>query len=95
MALMTGQTLAAWRQQISQDSDSVLTLLIEHINTFSAEDNAWLSIASEAQLKAQLAALIPLYQNNPHALPLFGIPFAVKDNVDVAGWPTTAACPAF
>ena len=55
-------------------------------------DPVWISRASVAMLQAQLARL---EGQSPDTLPLFGIPFAVKDNIDVAGLPTTAACPAF
>ncbi|MBB6309123.1 allophanate hydrolase [Xanthobacter tagetidis] len=43
-------------------------------------------VAAEAQALAARGAA---------GLPLYGIPIAVKDNIDVAGLPTTAACPAF
>ena len=42
-----------------------------------------------------LAEAERLAQAGPQGKPLFGVPFAVKDNIDVAGLPTTAACPAF
>jgi allophanate hydrolase len=45
--------------------------------------------------KDALAEAKALTQKGDPSLPLYGIPFAVKDNIDVAGQPTTAACPAF
>ena len=55
---------------------------------------AWISRPTDDELRALAAALDALLAAGAD-LPLAGIPFAVKDNIDVAGVPTTAACDAF
>jgi allophanate hydrolase len=53
----------------------------------------WITLIDEEQNLARAKQLES--SKEKESLPLFGIPFAVKDNFDVAGLPTTAACPAF
>ena len=46
-------------------------------------------------LDEMLAYADALEGRDPATLPLYGVPFAIKDNIDLAGVPTTAACPAY
>ena len=56
------------------------------------EHNIWIHLLSEAE---QTPFLEALKQKQPADCPLWGIPFAIKDNIDLIGIPTTAGCKEF
>ena len=67
-----------------------------YFSSDGSKDPAWISIASETKIAEQLMHLDQLLADMTMAnLPLYGIPFAIKDNIDAAGWETTVACPDF
>lgn len=60
----------------------------------SHQPQAWISRADPAALRAAARAVDARIAAGEH-LPLAGVPYAAKDNIDVAGMETTAACPVF
>jgi allophanate hydrolase len=56
------------------------------------ERNAWITVLPRERVLAMAQALV---SRSPESLPLYGIPFAIKDNIDLAGVPTTAGCPEY
>lgn len=71
--------------------DKVLGEALARIDT-ADDGNIWIARVPDADVRAAGERLSGM---DPAELPLFGVPFAVKDNIDVAGMPTTAACPEF
>lgn len=57
-------------------------------------DGVWIHVVGKEEVFAQLERA-QVRQASGVEMPLMGVPFAIKDNIDVAGVPTTAACPAY
>ncbi|SKB01427.1 allophanate hydrolase [Prosthecobacter debontii] len=81
--------LQAYRQGTTTPEEVIL----EAWQRAAADDpTIWISRPSLEQLQQSLQAL---EGESPDTKPLYGIPFAIKDNIDCAGYATTAACPAW
>jgi allophanate hydrolase len=64
---------------------------VTHRIAARGDDGVWIAL----DLDSARRDAIELGEELDTTRPLWGIPFAVKDNIDIAGWETTAACPDF
>ncbi|KDB08562.1 allophanate hydrolase [Burkholderia sp. lig30] len=88
------RSLAALRQCYTEGSLTPRALVDAIAARFAQGDphHAWIRPLTHDEMTCYAAALDG---RNIATLPLFGVPFAIKDNIDLAGIPTTAACPAY
>ncbi len=87
-------TLAEYREAYSDGCLTPTAAVAEVYARIAAHDDPAIFIALRPQAEV-LADAQALERRGPEGLALYGVPVAVKDNIDVAGLPTTAACPDF
>jgi allophanate hydrolase len=89
-SLLIGDLRLGYRAKQFTPTD-IITRLMDRAD---GEDHRrlWISRLSHDRVMGHVQAL---KSRAVDELPLYGIPFVVKDNIDLAGVPTTAACPAF
>ncbi|MGN7999145.1 allophanate hydrolase [Sphingomonas sp. 22176] len=87
--------IAAEVQAVRRSAVAVIEDVLARLDAYDAIQPAvWISRFEPEALRAAAAAVDARIAAG-ETLPLAGVPFAVKDNIDLAGLATTAACPAF
>ncbi len=73
---------------------TVMQVVLERIEKYTAIDPAvWIYRAPKDSVLEQVRELQSKWPHPDSLPPLYGVPFSVKDSIDIAGLPTTTACP--
>jgi Asp-tRNA(Asn)/Glu-tRNA(Gln) amidotransferase A subunit family amidase len=75
--------------------EDVVNEVYRRLGLPTADPAVWLHIIPQADAVERARELLQAYPDPTTRHPLFGIPFSIKDSIDVKGIPTTAACPAY
>ena len=86
-SLIISELLAGYRARRFSPLEIVEQLL--SARALQPDRREWIARLPDAYVRAAARALT---KHPPDSLPLYGVPFAIKDNIDLQGVPTTAGC---
>jgi Asp-tRNA(Asn)/Glu-tRNA(Gln) amidotransferase A subunit family amidase len=75
--------------------EDVVNEVYKRLKLPTADRAVWLHVFPQAEVVQRARELLSAYPDPTTRHPLFGIPFSIKDSIDIKGVRTTAACPQY
>jgi len=75
--------------------EDVVDEVYKRLKLPTADPAVWLHVFPYAEVVERARELLKTYPDPATRHPLFGIPFSIKDSIDIGGVTTTAACPEY